>query len=113
MMSSFFLSSKRLCLNLAGCWYHHSHQRSISSGSPITACAFKPEERPEHGIIHLGGNPIVLRAGGEIILTALEIPLSAFQIAGGIVLFLFALSMILASVAVANVLEGIREYFLI
>lgn len=31
---------------------------------------------------------------GEIILTALEIPLSAFQIAGGIVLFLFALTMI-------------------
>ena len=31
---------------------------------------------------------------GEIILTALAIPLPAFQIAGGIVLFLFALSMI-------------------
>lgn len=31
---------------------------------------------------------------GEIILTAMEIPLSAFQIAGGIILFLFALSMI-------------------
>lgn len=31
---------------------------------------------------------------GEIILTAIEIPLSAFQIAGGIVLFLFALTMI-------------------
>lgn len=31
---------------------------------------------------------------GEIILTAMRIPLSAFQIAGGIVLFLFALSMI-------------------
>ncbi len=31
---------------------------------------------------------------GEIILTAIDIPLSAFQIAGGIVLFLFALSMI-------------------
>ncbi|MCB1214524.1 MAG: MarC family protein [Deltaproteobacteria bacterium] len=31
---------------------------------------------------------------GEIILTAMGIPLSAFQIAGGIVLFLFALSMI-------------------
>lgn len=31
---------------------------------------------------------------GEIILTAMAIPLSAFQIAGGIVLFLFALSMI-------------------
>lgn len=31
---------------------------------------------------------------GEIILTALDIPLSAFEIAGGIVLFIFALSMI-------------------
>jgi len=31
---------------------------------------------------------------GEIILTAIEMPLSAFQIAGGIVLFLFALTMI-------------------
>lgn len=33
-------------------------------------------------------------AAGEVILTAIEIPLSAFQIAGGIILFLFALSMI-------------------
>ncbi len=32
--------------------------------------------------------------GGEIILTAMDIPLSAFQVAGGIVLFLFALTMI-------------------
>ena len=32
--------------------------------------------------------------GGEVVLTALDIPLSAFQIAGGIVLFLFALTMI-------------------
>jgi multiple antibiotic resistance protein len=31
---------------------------------------------------------------GELILTAIDIPLSAFQIAGGIVLFLFALTMI-------------------
>ncbi len=31
---------------------------------------------------------------GEVILTAMDIPLAAFQIAGGIVLFLFALSMI-------------------
>ncbi len=31
---------------------------------------------------------------GELILTAMSIPLAAFQIAGGIVLFLFALSMI-------------------
>jgi multiple antibiotic resistance protein len=33
-------------------------------------------------------------AAGEVILTAMDISLSAFQIAGGIVLFLFALSMI-------------------
>lgn len=31
---------------------------------------------------------------GEVILTAMKIPLSAFQIAGGIILFLFALSML-------------------
>ncbi len=31
---------------------------------------------------------------GELILNAMEIPLSAFQISGGIILFLFALSMI-------------------
>ena len=31
---------------------------------------------------------------GEIVLTALSIPLPAFQISGGIVLFLFALNMI-------------------
>jgi multiple antibiotic resistance protein len=31
---------------------------------------------------------------GELILTAIDIPLSAFEIAGGMVLFLFALSMI-------------------
>lgn len=31
---------------------------------------------------------------GELILTAMSIPLSAFQVAGGIVLFLFALTMI-------------------
>ncbi|MCL6416745.1 MarC family protein [Aestuariirhabdus sp. Z084] len=31
---------------------------------------------------------------GELILTAMKIPLSAFQIAGGIVLFLFALTML-------------------
>ncbi len=31
---------------------------------------------------------------GEVILTAIDIPLTAFQIAGGIILFLFALTMI-------------------
>jgi len=75
---------------------------------------------------------------GEVILTAIDIPLSAFQIAGGIVLFLFALSMIfgeskpdeelkmvksgasiisrvmgliLSSVAVSSILAGIKDYF--
>lgn len=33
-------------------------------------------------------------AAGELILNAIDVPLSAFQIAGGIILFLFALSMI-------------------
>ena len=33
-------------------------------------------------------------AAGEVILSAMEIPLPAFQVGGGIVLFLFALSMI-------------------
>ena len=33
-------------------------------------------------------------AAGEVILSAMAVPLPAFQIAGGIVLFLFALSMI-------------------
>ena len=32
--------------------------------------------------------------GGEVLLIAIEVPLPAFQIAGGIVLFLFALTMI-------------------
>lgn len=32
--------------------------------------------------------------GGELVLTAMDVPLSAFQVAGGIVMFLFALSMI-------------------
>lgn len=32
--------------------------------------------------------------GGEFLLTAMDIPLSAFQVAGGIVMFLFALTMI-------------------
>ena len=31
---------------------------------------------------------------GEIILTAIDIPLAAFQVAGGLVLFLFAITMI-------------------
>ncbi|MCG7533404.1 MULTISPECIES: MarC family protein [Pseudoalteromonas] len=37
---------------------------------------------------------VFFAVAGEILLTAMGIPLAAFQIAGGIVLFLFALSMI-------------------
>lgn len=37
---------------------------------------------------------LVFMIAGEVLLKAMSIPLSAFQIAGGIVLFLFALSMI-------------------
>ena len=37
---------------------------------------------------------IFFMVGGEIILNAMNIPLSAFQVGGGIVLFLFALTMI-------------------
>ena len=37
---------------------------------------------------------LVFVVAGEIVLTAMNIPLSAFQVAGGIVLFLFALTMI-------------------
>jgi multiple antibiotic resistance protein len=41
-----------------------------------------------------GGILLFFVVAGEVILTAMAVPLSAFQIAGGIVLFLFALSMI-------------------
>ena len=37
---------------------------------------------------------ILFAVGGQLILELLEIPLPAFQIAGGLVLFLFALTMI-------------------
>ncbi|QDU07310.1 MarC family protein [Gimesia aquarii] len=37
---------------------------------------------------------ILFAVGGQVLLDELEIPLSAFQIAGGLVLFLFALTMI-------------------
>lgn len=37
---------------------------------------------------------LVFLAGGQLLLEALKIPLTSFQIAGGIILFLFALTMI-------------------
>lgn len=47
---------------------------------------------------------------GELILTALGIPLSAFQIAGGIVLFLFALSMIFGESKPEEELKLVRNH---
>lgn len=45
-------------------------------------------------IITAGLVLILFAVGGQVLLDELEIPLSAFQIAGGLVLFLFALTMI-------------------
>lgn len=46
---------------------------------------------------------------GEIILDAKEVPLSAFQIAGGIVLFLFALTMIFGESKPDSEINEIRK----
>ncbi len=46
---------------------------------------------------------------GEIILDAIKIPLAAFQIAGGIVLFLFALSMIFGDSKPESEIKSIRN----
>ena len=45
-------------------------------------------------VLVAGGILLFFVVAGEVILDAMAIPLSAFQIAGGIVLFLFALSMV-------------------
>jgi|TARA_R110002072_G_scaffold109341_1_gene236686 multiple antibiotic resistance protein len=45
-------------------------------------------------VLVAGGILLFFVVAGELILDAMAIPLSAFQIAGGIVLFLFALSMV-------------------
>lgn len=47
---------------------------------------------------------------GEIILTSIEVPLSSFQIAGGIVLFLFALTMIFGESKPEEELKTINTY---
>lgn len=47
---------------------------------------------------------------GELILTAMAIPLSAFQISGGIVLFLFALSMIFGESKPEEETRLVREH---
>lgn len=45
-------------------------------------------------ILTSAGILIFFMIGGELILAAMDVPLAAFQIAGGIVLFLFAMTMI-------------------
>ncbi|KTD99273.1 MULTISPECIES: MarC family protein [unclassified Pseudoalteromonas] len=46
---------------------------------------------------------------GELLLNAIEIPLSAFQIAGGIVLLLFALSMIFGESKPETEIKSVRD----
>ena len=46
---------------------------------------------------------------GELILTAMDIPLSAFQVAGGVVLFLFALTMIFGESKPEQEVEMVRQ----
>lgn len=56
-----------------------------------------PKQRRNIALIAFAASSIILLffiIAGELILTAMRIPLPAFQIAGGIILFLFALSMI-------------------
>lgn len=58
---------------------------------------YGPREKRKIALIATLVSALVLLffvVAGELILTAMEIPLSAFQISGGIVLFLFALSMV-------------------
>ena len=56
-----------------------------------------PGEKPKIAAIAAlaaAGILLFFVVAGELILSAMDIPLSAFQVAGGIVLFLFAMSMI-------------------
>ena len=47
-----------------------------------------------NAVLYAAGVLVFFIAVGEIILSAINIPLSSFQVAGGIILFLFALTMI-------------------
>ncbi len=47
---------------------------------------------------------------GELVLTSIDIPLAAFQIAGGIILFLFAISMIFGDSKPETELHALQEY---
>lgn len=59
--------------------------------------AFPEEQRKRIAVVAVAAAAAILLffiVAGELILTAMGIPLSAFQVAGGIILFLFALTMI-------------------
>ncbi len=64
----------------------------------IAVTRLHPEETKEkialRAVIVAGGILIVFLFLGQVVLEAIGVPLTAFQVAGGIVLFLFALTMI-------------------
>ncbi len=62
-----------------------------------STAAYKQSEKKRIALKAVGLSALVLLffiLAGELLLDAMEIPLSAFQIAGGIVLFIFGLTMI-------------------
>ena len=67
---------------------------------PVFIAATSPHDEKEKRKIAIlatlaaAGILVFFVVAGELILTAMDIPLSAFQVAGGIILFLFALTMI-------------------
>ncbi|MFK7778424.1 MAG: MarC family protein, partial [Gimesia sp.] len=69
---------------------------SIPVFMAVTAgCSIKVQKQIAYRAIITAGMVLLLFAvGGQVILEQLDIPLPAFQIAGGLVLFLFALTMI-------------------
>ncbi len=64
----------------------------------IAVTRLHPEETKEHiatrAVLVAGGILIGFMFAGQIVLDAIDVPLTAFEVAGGIVLFLFALTMI-------------------
>ena len=60
-------------------------------------------------VIIAAGILVSFAIGGELLLGAMHVPLSAFQVSGGIVLFLFALTMIFGEGNVASAAELVRS----
>jgi len=48
---------------------------------------------------------------GELVLTSIEIPLAAFQVAGGLILFLFSLTMIFGDSKPETELKSLKEHY--